>query len=71
MITHSLRHQTNKVRVSQSVTQISSVGNSDVGGCSKRNTRISGSIVFMLYEKTLLVAQVNFVAMKSCTLREQ
>jgi len=71
MITHSLRHQTNKLRVLHSVTQNSSVGNSDVGGGSKRNARISGSIVFMLYEKTLLVARVIFIAMKSCILREQ
>jgi hypothetical protein len=47
------------------------VENSGVcGGGSNSNTR-SGSIVFMFYVKTLLVALVYFIAMKSSMLNEQ
>jgi len=49
----------------------SSPGNSGVGGGSNSNTRSSGSIVFMFCVKTLVVAWVNFIAMKGSLLREQ
>jgi len=48
-----------------------SEGNSGVDVGSSSNTRSSGSIVFMFYVKTLLVAWVDFIAMKSNILREQ
>ena len=57
----------------RSVTKIQSyysVGISGVGGVSNSNTRSRGSIVFIFYVKSLLVAWINFIGMKSSLLKE-
>jgi len=64
-ITHKCHSQSHKLQ------SYFSVDNSGVGGGSNSNTRSSGSIVFMFYVKMLLVAWVNFIAMKGSLLREQ
>jgi len=63
--THECHSQSHKFQ------SYSSVGNSGVGGGSNSNTRSGGSSVFMFYVKTLLVAWVNFIAMKGSLLKEQ